>query len=87
MKYGGYRDVATFVASPPVFGFFPLLRCLCACDFRFPASFSWSTGGTEIIGQTPTGRVTIAALRLNEALIVAARSFWIGTGVHPPQDE
>ena len=49
--------------------------------------FSWSTDGTEIIGQTPTGRATIASLKLNDALIVAARSLWTDTGFHPPRDE
>jgi len=49
--------------------------------------FSWSTDSTEIIGQTPTGRATIATLRMNEALIVGARSLWVGIGVHPPRDE
>ena len=49
--------------------------------------FAWSAEGTEIIGQTPTGRATIAALRLNDPLIVGARSLWAGMGVHPPQDE
>jgi HNH endonuclease len=53
---------------------------------RWHEHFSWSTDGTEIIGQTPTGRAPIAALRLNDALIVAARSLWTGTGLHPPQD-
>lgn len=48
--------------------------------------FSWSTDGTEIIGQTSTGRATIVALRLNDALLVAARALWTGTGLHPPQD-
>ena len=49
--------------------------------------FFWSTDGTEIIGQTPTGRATIAALKLNDVLIVAARSLWTGMGFHPPRDE
>jgi hypothetical protein len=48
--------------------------------------FAWSADGTEIIGRTPTGRVTVAALRLNDALIVGTRSLWVGVGVHPPQD-
>ena len=54
---------------------------------RWHEHFSWSTDGTEIIGQTHTGRATIAALRLNDALSVAARSLWTGTGVQPPRDE
>jgi hypothetical protein len=54
---------------------------------RWHEHFFWSTDSTEIIGQTPTGRATIAALRLNDVLIVAARALWTGTGLHPPQDE
>ena len=54
---------------------------------RWHEHFSWSTDGTEIIGQTATGRATIAALGLNNALIVAARSLWTGMGLHPPQGE
>ena len=54
---------------------------------RWHEHFSWSPDGTEVIGQTPTGRATIAARGLNDALIVAARSLWTGTGLHPPQDE
>jgi len=34
-----------------------------------------------------TERATIAALRLNNALIVAARGLWTGTGLHPPHGE
>jgi len=54
---------------------------------RWLDHFSWSPDGTEIMGRTPTGRATIVALRLNDALIVGARSLWAGMGVHPPQDE
>jgi len=32
-------------------------------------------------------RADLAAPRLNDALSVAARALWTGTGVHPPQDE
>lgn len=31
----GNKDVAVFVAAPPVFCFSPYLRCLCAHDFDF----------------------------------------------------
>ena len=41
---------------------------------------------TEIIGLTATGRATIAALRLNNPEIVAARSLWVQAGWHPPRD-
>lgn len=48
--------------------------------------FTWSSDGTEIIGLTATGRATIAALRLNNPEIVAARSLWVQAGWHPPRD-
>ena len=46
--------------------------------------FAWSADGTTIIGVTPTGRATIAALQLNHPLIVAARFIWVGACLHPP---
>lgn len=48
--------------------------------------FSWSADGTEIIGQTPTGRATVAALSMNAPLIVGARALWVGMGAHPPHN-
>ena len=47
--------------------------------------FFWSADGTEIIGKTPTGRATITALKMNDPLIVGARSLWAGMGMHPPR--
>jgi hypothetical protein len=47
--------------------------------------FKWSDDGIRIIGLTPTGRATVAALRLDsdpDALVV--RSYWIEAGWHPP---
>jgi hypothetical protein len=49
------------------------------------AHFCWIESGLKIRGLTPTGRATVAALRLSddpEALVV--RSFWIQAGWHPP---
>lgn len=48
--------------------------------------FTWSSDGSEIIGLTATGRATVAALRLNNPEIVAARSLWVQAGWHPPRD-
>ena len=48
--------------------------------------FTWSSDGTEILGLTAIGRATIAALRLNNREIVAARSLWVQAGWHPPRD-
>jgi hypothetical protein len=36
--------------------------------------FRWSDDGTEIVGLTPCGRATVAALRLNRPELLAARS-------------
>ena len=51
------------------------------------AHFRWSTDGIRVIGLTPTGRATVAALHLDDdpdALEV--RSYWVLAGWHPPQD-
>jgi hypothetical protein len=48
--------------------------------------FAWAPTGDEMIGLTPTGRATIAALKLNRALLVDARREWVRVGWHPPKD-
>lgn len=48
--------------------------------------FAWSMDGTRIEGLTAIGRATIVALRMNEAVIVGARSRWVRGGWHPPED-
>lgn len=48
--------------------------------------FAWSEDGTGVVGLTPCGRATVAALRLNNEEIVAARRLWVGVGWHPPRD-
>src|SRR5690242_9586962 len=44
--------------------------------------FAWTTDGTEIVGQTPTGRATVVALQLNRELLVNARKLWVGANLH-----
>ena len=48
--------------------------------------FTWSENGTQIIGQTPQGRATVEALKLNNAHLTAARRRWVVAGWHPPID-
>jgi hypothetical protein len=48
--------------------------------------FGWNAEGDLIIGKTPTGRATVAALRLNRAELVEARCGWVIAGWHPPRD-
>lgn len=48
--------------------------------------FAWADGGVIIIGLTPTGRATVAALRLNNEYVMEARALWVSRGWHPPID-
>jgi len=45
---------------------------------------AWNDAGSEIIGLSATGRATVAALEVNDPLLISARSLWVGIGVHPP---
>jgi hypothetical protein len=53
---------------------------------RWIDHFAWSEDGTEIIGKTPYGRATVAALKMNNAEIVVARRSWVSVGWWPPND-
>ncbi|MBD2129236.1 HNH endonuclease [Microcoleus sp. ZQ-A2] len=49
--------------------------------------FQWTEDSVRIVGRTPTGRATVAALHLSDdpdALVV--RSYWVLAGWHPPDD-
>jgi hypothetical protein len=48
--------------------------------------FRWTASGDEIVGLTPTGRATVAALQLNRTALVEARRLWVFVGWHPPPD-
>ena len=47
--------------------------------------FRWSDDGSEIVGLTAVGRVTVAALRLNNEYLVASRRQWVAASWHPPK--
>jgi len=49
--------------------------------------FVWDNGGTHMIGMTPTSKVTVIALRLNNDNLVEARAIWIEFGWHPPSEQ
>lgn len=53
---------------------------------KWEEHFCWSENGVEIIGLTPTGRVTVQALQLNNAHLKRARRRWVAAGWHPPND-
>jgi len=46
--------------------------------------FYWSEDGRSIIGKTPTGRVTIHILKMNNPDALYARQHWVDAGWHPP---
>jgi hypothetical protein len=48
--------------------------------------FAWMQSGDLVVGRTPIGRATVAALKLNRPLLVHARQLWVRIGVHPPRD-
>jgi hypothetical protein len=47
--------------------------------------FIWVDEGRTIRGITPTGRVTITRLKMNQQRIIRARQNWITAGTHPPE--
>lgn len=49
--------------------------------------FRWSADGSEILGLTPVGRATVAALNMNHSQVVEARRRWTIVGWHPPQED
>lgn len=46
--------------------------------------FAWNDDAIEITGLTPTGRATIAALRMNRPQLIRVRRMWVAMGDHPP---
>jgi len=48
--------------------------------------FCWNDTGTHIIGQTPVGRATVEALRLNNEVAIEVRFYWVLANWHPPVD-
>lgn len=53
---------------------------------RWYDHFAWEQGGLYLAGLTPTGRVTIMILQMNNPYIVRSRRAWIDAGWHPPKD-
>jgi hypothetical protein len=54
---------------------------------HWPEHFRWSEDGLRILGLTPTGRTTAAALHLaDDADALVVRGYWVQAGWHPPTD-
>ncbi len=52
---------------------------------RWHEHFRWREDGTQIIGLTPRRRATVAALKLNNPVIVVTRRLWVSAGWWPPE--
>ena len=52
---------------------------------RWAEHFAWTEDGTRIVALTPTGRATVAALRMNRPQLVRIRRMWVAMGEHPPE--
>jgi 5-methylcytosine-specific restriction endonuclease McrA len=52
---------------------------------RWQEHFGWNEDYTYIVGLTPTGRATVAALVMNSAAVINLRAVLYATGKHPPQ--
>jgi hypothetical protein len=48
--------------------------------------FAWSADGTEVLAKTPTGRATVAVLRINRVQVVRVRRMWFALGEFPPTE-
>jgi hypothetical protein len=51
---------------------------------RWADHFAWSPDGTRVVGLTDMGRACMAALQMNNSVVVIARIFWVAYGLHPP---
>jgi hypothetical protein len=56
-------------------------------DDDWSAHFAWNDDATQIVASSPTGRATVAALRMNRPALIRLRRMWIASGEHPPKVE
>ena len=82
-RYNGFKGVQTHARDPHGTELVALFNPRQQVWFDH---FSWSEDGTEIVGKTPCGRATVAALKMNSAEIVVARRSWVSVGWWPPND-
>jgi hypothetical protein len=51
---------------------------------RWSDHFLWSDDKVERIGLMPTGRATIAAVKMNRPAMIRVRRMWVAMNEHPP---
>lgn len=57
------------------------------CRQRWADHFTWNDDCSEVLGVTPTGRATAAALRLNRPGVVNLRRVLFAAALHPPPED
>jgi hypothetical protein len=50
---------------------------------RWAAHFVWDEDDVTLLGQTPVGRATVDALRMNRPQLLRVRRLWVRLGEHP----
>lgn len=53
---------------------------------KWPDHFAWAADSPRIVGLTAAGRATVAALQMNNNLIVNLRALWVTLGLHPLEE-
>jgi len=56
-------------------------------DHTWSEHFMWLVDGTQVVGLTPIGKATIAALELNRERAITIRAADIAVGRHPPSGD
>jgi hypothetical protein len=78
-----FKSTQTYAKDPETGEVVPLFH---PRNQKWYDHFAWSEDKTQIIGVTPTGRATVAALQLNRPMLVRARRRWVSIGWYPIQE-
>jgi HNH endonuclease len=77
-RYKAQRQTASDPLTEEMFSLFhPQLHA-------WKEHFDWSEDATAMVGRTPIGRATIAALKVNRPQMIRVRQMWVKLREHPP---
>ncbi|HEY7492482.1 MAG TPA: HNH endonuclease [Candidatus Tectomicrobia bacterium] len=77
-----HKPTRTAIPDPVTAALAPLFH---PREHRWEEHFAWNDDFTLILGLTPTGRATIAALQLNRPGLVNLRRVLYAISEHPPR--
>ncbi|MEP7341197.1 MAG: hypothetical protein ABI977_25935 [Acidobacteriota bacterium] len=78
-----YKSNRTHARDPQTNRLVPLFN---PRQHKWSTHFRWSDDFLKIVGRTPTGRATVAALRMNRTELINLREVLFASGKHPPTD-